>query len=91
MIGVILAVAISKLVMLILPSLPAFIELLYIFFALGVSVAVGLIFGVLPARKAAKLDPFFALGVSVAVGLIFGVLPARKAARLHPIECLRYE
>ena len=56
-IGVFLAVGISKLVMLIFPSLPAIIELFYIGFALGVSVAVGLIFGVLPARKAAKLDP----------------------------------
>lgn len=56
-IGVILAVGISKLVTLILPWLPANVELPYIFFALGVSIAVGLIFGVLPARKAAKLDP----------------------------------
>jgi putative ABC transport system permease protein len=56
-IGVISAVGISKLVMLIFPSLPAVIELFYIVFALGVSVAVGLIFGVLPARKAARLDP----------------------------------
>ena len=56
-IGVILAVVISKLVTLILPWLPAYVELPYIFFALGVSIAVGLIFGVLPARKAAKLDP----------------------------------
>ena len=56
-IGVLLAVGISKLVMLIFPSLPAVIELFYIVFALGVSIAVGLIFGVLPARKAANLDP----------------------------------
>lgn len=56
-IGVIIAVTIAKLVTLILPWLPANVELPYIFFALGVSIAVGLIFGVLPARKAAKLDP----------------------------------
>lgn len=56
-IGVVLAVGISKLVMFIFPSIPASIELFYIFFALGVSIAIGLIFGVLPARKAARLDP----------------------------------
>jgi len=55
--GVIIAVGIAQLVMLLLPSLPASIALWSIFLALGVSVAVGLIFGVLPARKAAKLDP----------------------------------
>lgn len=57
LIGVVLAVGISNLVMLLVPSLPATIELWMIAFSLAVSVAVGLIFGVLPARKAAKLDP----------------------------------
>lgn len=55
--GVIIAVGIAQLVMLLVPSLPASIALWSIFLALGVSVAVGLIFGVLPARKAANLDP----------------------------------
>lgn len=56
-IGVILAVGISNLVMLLIPTIPATVELWMIFLSLGVSIAVGLIFGVLPARKAAKLDP----------------------------------
>ncbi len=55
--GVVVAVGIAQLVMLLIPSLPATIALWSIFMALGVSVAVGLIFGVLPARKASKLDP----------------------------------
>lgn len=55
--GVIIAVGIAQLIMLLIPALPATIALWSIFLALGVSVAVGLIFGVLPARKAANLDP----------------------------------
>jgi putative ABC transport system permease protein len=56
-IGVIVAVGISDLIMLLVPSLPAQIPMWAIIAALGTSVGVGLIFGVLPARKAAKLDP----------------------------------
>ncbi len=55
--GVIVAIGIAQLVMFFVPALPASIALWSIFLALGVSVAVGLIFGVLPARKAANLDP----------------------------------
>ena len=55
--GVILAVGISKLVMLLVPSLPASIPLWAVVTGLAVSVAVGLIFGVWPARKASRLDP----------------------------------
>jgi putative ABC transport system permease protein len=56
-IGVTLAVGISNLVMLLLPSLPASIPLWAVILGLTVSTGVGLIFGVLPARKAANLDP----------------------------------
>ena len=55
--GVAIAVGIAQLIMFIFPSLPASIELWSIVMALVVSIGVGLIFGVLPARKAAKLDP----------------------------------
>ncbi|MDH3493601.1 MAG: ABC transporter permease [Acidobacteriota bacterium] len=57
LLGVVLAVGISQLIMFLVPSLPAVISLGYIVFALTVSVLVGLVFGVLPARKAAQLDP----------------------------------
>jgi putative ABC transport system permease protein len=56
-IGVVLSLAVSNLLLLLLPSLPAKVELWMIILSLGVSLAIGLIFGVLPARKAAKLDP----------------------------------
>ncbi len=57
LIGVTLAVGISKLIMLIIPSLPAIIELWAIGLALVISVGIGLVFGVFPAWKAARLDP----------------------------------
>jgi putative ABC transport system permease protein len=56
-IGVTISIAISNLVMALVPSLPAKIEIWMILLSLGVSIAIGLIFGVLPARKAARLDP----------------------------------
>ncbi len=57
MLGVVLAIGISKLVMLLFPSLPASIPLWAVTTGVTVSVGVGLIFGVWPARKAARLDP----------------------------------
>jgi putative ABC transport system permease protein len=56
-VGVILAVGISNLIMIFVPSLPATVESWMIGISLAVSVGVGLIFGVLPARKASRLDP----------------------------------
>lgn len=55
--GVTLAVGISQVIILFIPSLPASIPLWAVILGLTVSVGVGLIFGVLPARKASKLDP----------------------------------
>ena len=57
MIGVLLAIGISKLVMLVVPSLPASIPTWAVISGLSVSIAVGLVFGVWPARKASRLDP----------------------------------
>ncbi|MEZ5422225.1 MAG: ABC transporter permease [Pyrinomonadaceae bacterium] len=56
-IGIILAIGISTLVMLLIPSLPAQVPFWAIVTGIATSIGVGLIFGVLPARKAAKLDP----------------------------------
>jgi putative ABC transport system permease protein len=55
--GVVLAVGISRLLMLLIPSLPASIPSWAVITGLTVSIGVGLIFGVWPARKASKLDP----------------------------------
>jgi putative ABC transport system permease protein len=57
MLGVVLAIGISKLVMFLFPSLPASIPMWAVTTGVTVSTGVGLIFGVWPARKAARLDP----------------------------------
>ncbi len=59
--GVVLAVGVSYLIMVLWPSLPASIPLWAVITGLVVSVSIGLIFGVWPARKAAHLDPIEAL------------------------------
>ncbi len=55
--GVLLSIGISRIIVLLIPSLPATIPPWAVFTGLGVSVGVGLIFGVWPARKASRLDP----------------------------------
>jgi putative ABC transport system permease protein len=55
--GVVLAVGISRILMLLVPALPASIPSWAVISGLTVSVGVGLIFGVWPARKASRLDP----------------------------------
>jgi putative ABC transport system permease protein len=55
--GVVLAVGISRIIMLLVPSLPASIPSWAVVAGLTVSVGVGLLFGVWPARKASRLDP----------------------------------
>jgi putative ABC transport system permease protein len=55
--GVIVAIIVSYVIMFFLPELPAAIPLWAIVSGLTVSTAVGLIFGVWPAKKAANLDP----------------------------------
>jgi len=57
LIGIVLAVGISNLILMLIPEIPAKVEMWMILLSIGVSVGVGLVFGVLPARKAAKLDP----------------------------------
>lgn len=56
-IGVILAILASYVIMLFVPQLPASIPLWAVISGMAVSILVGLIFGVWPAKKAANLDP----------------------------------
>ena len=56
-IGVVVAIGISNLIMLLIPSIPAQVPAWAVIAGLTVSIGVGLVFGVLPARKASKLDP----------------------------------
>ncbi|HEX5874079.1 MAG TPA: FtsX-like permease family protein, partial [Pyrinomonadaceae bacterium] len=55
--GVLLAIGIGQLLMFFIPSMPATIPTWAVVTGLSVSIGVGLIFGVWPARKASKLDP----------------------------------
>ena len=55
--GVVLAVIVSSIIMFFLPQLPASIPLWAVLSGMIVSMGVGLIFGVWPAKKAANLDP----------------------------------
>jgi putative ABC transport system permease protein len=57
LVGISLSLVISNLLMLLVPSMPASIESWMIITSMGVSIGIGLVFGVLPARKASKLDP----------------------------------
>jgi putative ABC transport system permease protein len=59
--GIILAIALSYIVISFIPDLPATIPSWAVFTGLGVSVGIGLVFGVWPAQKAARLDPIEAL------------------------------
>jgi len=56
-IGVVLAVGVSRVVAFFFPLLPAAIPLWAVTAGLVVSVFIGLVFGVWPARKASRLDP----------------------------------
>ncbi len=59
--GLILGIGIAQLLHLALPALPVHIPMLYVVLAEGVAVVIGLLAGVLPARRAALLDPVEAL------------------------------
>jgi putative ABC transport system permease protein len=56
-VGVLSAIGISNLIMLLIPSLPASVPTWAVVLGLVVSIGTGLVFGVLPARKASRLDP----------------------------------
>jgi putative ABC transport system permease protein len=59
--GLVLGFSIAQLLHLALPALPVHTPLLYVVLAEGVAVVIGLAAGVLPAQRAARLDPVEAL------------------------------
>ena len=59
--GIILAVGASYIIIALVPSLPATIPTWAVITGFVVSVTIGLVFGVWPARKAARLDPIESL------------------------------
>ena len=57
LLGVLLAIGVSYILMWAVPAIPATIPLWAVGAGVSVSILVGLIFGVWPARKASRLDP----------------------------------
>ena len=60
-VGVCSGLGIAKLVVALVPGLPLHTPFRFVVLALVVSLSVGLLSGVLPARRAARLDPLEAL------------------------------
>jgi putative ABC transport system permease protein len=59
--GLLLGIGLAELLHFALPALPVHISILYITLAEGIAVLIGLLAGVLPARRAARMDPVEAL------------------------------
>ena len=59
--GLVLGIGIAQLLHMALPALPVHTPMLYVVLAEAVAVVIGLLAGVLPARRAALLDPVEAL------------------------------
>ena len=61
MVGLVLGIGIAQFAHLVFPALPVETPLSFVILAEAVAVAIGLLAGVLPARRAARLDPVEAL------------------------------
>ncbi len=59
--GLVAGMGLAQVLHLAIPALPVHTPVLYVLLALAVSFAVGLLSGILPARRAARLDPVRAL------------------------------
>jgi putative ABC transport system permease protein len=62
LIGLVVGVGLAQLLRLVVPALPVHTPPLFMGLAVGISLAVGLLSGILPARRAARMDPVEALG-----------------------------
>ena len=60
-IGILLGGSIAFLIRTLMPSIPAFVSLLWVTLGVTISVGVGLFFGYYPANRAANLDPIVCL------------------------------
>src|SRR5574343_200912 len=59
--GLVLGIGLAQLIHVALPALPVHTPLSFVLLAEGIAIAIGLAAGVLPARRAARLDPVEAL------------------------------
>lgn len=59
--GILLGSLLSQIIRTLFPALPTQVSILWVGIAFSVSVAVGLFFGIFPAKRAAELDPIVAL------------------------------
>lgn len=60
-IGLVLGISLAQLIHFAAPALPVHTPLMFVMLAEGIAIGIGLLAGVLPARRAAKLDPVAAL------------------------------
>lgn len=60
-VGLVVGLGGAQLLHLVVPTLPVETPMVYVFLALGVALIIGLLAGVLPARKAAEMAPVDAL------------------------------
>ncbi len=60
-IGLVLGIGLAQLIHLAVPALPVHTPMTFVVLAEGIAIAIGLLAGVLPARRAARLDPVAAL------------------------------
>ena len=61
LLGLLLGIGLAQLLHLLLPALPVHTPLSFVLLAEGIAIVIGLLAGVLPARRAARLDPVEAL------------------------------
>jgi putative ABC transport system permease protein len=59
--GLLLGIGLAQLIHLLVPALPVHTPITFVMLAEGIAVLIGLLAGVLPARRAARLDPVEAL------------------------------